>query len=113
MALLHFATTSEVPQQSKEELSATLAVLLKRSPCNFLVYGMWHDSLLWATFNHGGRTVFLDESQVSNGCCCSNLSTHWDDDLSNAKFAFASTPFHLLLYFKSCNSGALQCMLSA
>jgi hypothetical protein len=104
MALLHFATTSEVPQQSKEELSATLAVLLKRSPCNFLVYGMWHDSLLWATFNHGGRTVFLDESQVSNRCCCSNPSAHWDDDLLNGKLSFAATPFS---YFESCTSGAL------
>lgn len=65
LALLHFATTKEVPQQSKEEISATLGVLFERSPCNFLVYGMWHDSLLWATFNYGGRTVFLDESQVS------------------------------------------------
>lgn len=65
LALLHFATTKELPQQSKDEIAMTLGVLLQRAPCNFLVFGMWYDSLLWATFNYGGRTVFLDESQVS------------------------------------------------
>ncbi|XP_024397766.1 glucuronoxylan 4-O-methyltransferase 1 [Physcomitrium patens] len=63
LALLHFATTKELPQQSKDEIAMTLGVLLQRAPCNFLVFGMWYDSLLWATFNYGGRTVFLDESQ--------------------------------------------------
>ncbi|KAJ7542630.1 hypothetical protein O6H91_09G003900 [Diphasiastrum complanatum] len=63
LALLHFAKTTQIPQQSKEEINVTLQILQQRSPCNFLVVGMWHDSLLWAVLNHGGRTVFLDESQ--------------------------------------------------
>lgn len=71
LALLHFATTKEVPQQSREEIAATLGLLLQRAPCNFLVFGIWHDSLLWATFNYGGRTVFVDESQVFKSFPCS------------------------------------------
>ncbi|KAJ7542629.1 hypothetical protein O6H91_09G003800 [Diphasiastrum complanatum] len=63
IALLHFATTAQIPQQTKEEINVTLQILQQRRPCNFLVVGMWHDSLLWAVLNHGGRTVFLDESQ--------------------------------------------------
>lgn len=63
LALLHFATTPEIPQQSKDEIEVTMRVLMERGPCKFLVFGMWHDSLLWATFNHGGRTAFLEESQ--------------------------------------------------
>lgn len=63
LALLHFATTTEVPQQTKEEISESMRVLMERGPSNFLVFGMWFDSLLWAAFNYGGRTAFLDESQ--------------------------------------------------
>ncbi|CAM6115885.1 unnamed protein product [Calypogeia fissa] len=63
LALLHFATTPDVPQQTKDEINVTMRVLMERGPSNFLVFGMWFDSLLWATFNYGGRTVFLEESQ--------------------------------------------------
>ena len=31
------------------------------APCNFLVFGLGQDSPLWAEFNDGGRTVFLED----------------------------------------------------
>jgi len=39
-------------------------VLAKKSPCNFLVFGLGHDSLMWTSLNHGGRTVFLEEDKA-------------------------------------------------
>lgn len=35
--------------------------LYRRGPCNFLVFGMGHDSPLWLQLNEGGRTVFLED----------------------------------------------------
>ncbi|ERN09918.1 hypothetical protein AMTR_s00013p00174150 [Amborella trichopoda] len=60
-AILHYATTSITPQQSFSEINLTYSVLLHRAPCNFLVFGLGHDSLMWAALNPGGRTLFLEE----------------------------------------------------
>ncbi|KAJ8759473.1 hypothetical protein K2173_007085 [Erythroxylum novogranatense] len=62
-ALVHYATTNITPQQTLKEISVTLRVLEKKSPCNFLVFGLGHDSLMWASLNHGGRTIFLEEDK--------------------------------------------------
>ncbi|KAJ9145807.1 hypothetical protein P3X46_028142 [Hevea brasiliensis] len=62
-ALVHYATTNITPQQTLKEISVTLRVLEKKSPCNFLVFGLGHDSLMWISLNHGGRTVFLEEDK--------------------------------------------------
>ncbi|KAJ6795323.1 glucuronoxylan 4-O-methyltransferase 1-like [Iris pallida] len=59
--ILHYATSNTTPQQTLKEISVTARVLKRRSPCNFLVFGLGHDSLMWAALNHGGRTVFLEE----------------------------------------------------
>ncbi|KAL0535472.1 hypothetical protein IC582_029802 [Cucumis melo] len=61
--LIHYSTSSITPQQTFKEISVAAAVLLDRSPCNFLVFGLGHDSLMWATLNHGGRTLFLEEDK--------------------------------------------------
>ncbi|CAN4125684.1 unnamed protein product [Withania somnifera] len=62
-ALVHYATSNVTPQQTLKEISVSLGVLEKKSPCNFLVFGLGHDSLMWTALNHGGRTVFLEEDK--------------------------------------------------
>ncbi|XP_019163675.1 PREDICTED: glucuronoxylan 4-O-methyltransferase 3-like [Ipomoea nil] len=62
-ALVHYATTNITPQQTLKEISVSLRILEKKSPCNFLVFGLGHDSLMWSALNHGGRTVFLEEDK--------------------------------------------------
>ncbi|MBA0874602.1 hypothetical protein Goshw_019075 [Gossypium schwendimanii] len=63
-ALIHYATTNITPQQTVKEISVSARVLEKKAPCNFLVFGLGHDSLMWAGLNHGGRTVFLEEDKA-------------------------------------------------
>nr|XP_043623566.1 probable methyltransferase At1g27930 [Erigeron canadensis] len=60
-AILHYATAQVVPQQSKPEIMVSFDVLQTISPCNFLVFGLSHDSLMWASFNPNGKTLFLEE----------------------------------------------------
>ncbi|KAK9076206.1 hypothetical protein SSX86_004539 [Deinandra increscens subsp. villosa] len=60
-AILHYATSKTVPQQSFSEISISFNVLKSISPCNFLVFGLGHDSLMWAAFNPAGLTLFLEE----------------------------------------------------
>ncbi|CAI9278192.1 unnamed protein product [Lactuca saligna] len=60
-AILHYATSQVVPQQSLEEITVSFDVLQAISPCNFLVFGLGHDSLMWASFNPLGKTLFLEE----------------------------------------------------
>ncbi|KAL2906255.1 Glucuronoxylan 4-O-methyltransferase 3 [Bienertia sinuspersici] len=62
-ALIHYATSNITPQQTSKEISVTERVLLRKSPCNFLVFGLGYDSLMWASLNHGGKTVFLEENE--------------------------------------------------
>ncbi|KAK8651613.1 hypothetical protein V6N13_141210 [Hibiscus sabdariffa] len=63
-ALIHYATTNITPQQTLKEISVSARVLEKKSPCNFLVFGLGRDSLMWTSLNHGGRTVFLEEDKA-------------------------------------------------
>ena len=51
-------------EQTFDEISVTERVLRRKSPCNFLVFGLGYDSLMWASLNHGGRTVFLEEDDA-------------------------------------------------
>ncbi|KAL6961931.1 Glucuronoxylan 4-O-methyltransferase 3 [Sarracenia purpurea var. burkii] len=63
-AMVHYATSNITPQQTEKEISVSLRVLQRKSPCNFLVFGLGRDSLMWTALNHGGRTVFLEEDET-------------------------------------------------
>ncbi|XVF68286.1 hypothetical protein PTKIN_Ptkin10aG0192900 [Pterospermum kingtungense] len=63
-ALVHYASSAITPQQTQKEISVTAKILEKKSPCNFLVFGLGHDSLMWSSLNYGGRTVFLEEDEA-------------------------------------------------
>ncbi|WOL11911.1 hypothetical protein Cni_G20675 [Canna indica] len=59
--IIHYATSNVTPQQTLNEISVAARVLQKKSPCNFLVFGLGRDSPMWSALNHGGRTIFLEE----------------------------------------------------
>ncbi|KAE8021323.1 hypothetical protein FH972_007224 [Carpinus fangiana] len=61
IAILHYATSRVVPQQSLAEIRVSFGVLQSLAPCNFLVFGLGHDSLMWASLNPRGTTLFLEE----------------------------------------------------
>ncbi|KMT07454.1 hypothetical protein BVRB_6g150730 [Beta vulgaris subsp. vulgaris] len=61
-AILHYATSKVVPQQSLKEVTESFNVLTSLGSCNFLVYGLGYDSLMWAALNPNGTTLFLEES---------------------------------------------------
>ncbi|RRT46951.1 hypothetical protein BHE74_00047625 [Ensete ventricosum] len=61
--IVHYTTSNITPQQTLREISVTAKVLERKSPCNFLVFGLGYDSPMWSALNHGGRTVFLEEDE--------------------------------------------------
>ncbi|XP_002983636.2 glucuronoxylan 4-O-methyltransferase 3 [Selaginella moellendorffii] len=62
-ALARYVSSKVIPQQTFDEIMMTVRVLAARGPCNFLVFGLGFDSVMWKTLNHGGRTVFLEETE--------------------------------------------------
>ncbi|KAL7135095.1 hypothetical protein ABFS83_11G070500 [Erythranthe nasuta] len=60
-AVVHYATSRVTPQQSIGEITVSLDVLRSIGPSNFLVFGLGHDSLMWAAINPRGKTLFLEE----------------------------------------------------
>ncbi|KAL0450377.1 UNVERIFIED_CONTAM: protein IRX15-LIKE [Sesamum latifolium] len=61
-ALLHYASNSNnTDRMSYTDIKRISDAL--RQPCNFLVFGLTHETLLWKALNHNGRTVFIDENR--------------------------------------------------
>ncbi|CAI9786164.1 unnamed protein product [Fraxinus pennsylvanica] len=63
-AVIHYTASKITPQQTLKEISVTSRVLEHKSPCNFLIFGLGHDSLMWQSLNYGGRTIFLEEDEA-------------------------------------------------
>ncbi|KAL5552612.1 hypothetical protein UlMin_040013 [Ulmus minor] len=61
-AIVHYATSKITPQQTLDEISVSFEVLKSRSPCNFLVFGLGFDSLMWNSLNPRGTTIFLEDN---------------------------------------------------
>ncbi|KAK7311352.1 hypothetical protein RJT34_09433 [Clitoria ternatea] len=61
VTLLYYATAHVIPEQTKAEIRKPLDLLQSLAPCNFLVFGMGHDALMWDSFNPRGTTLFLEE----------------------------------------------------
>ncbi|KAI4348319.1 hypothetical protein L6164_009054 [Bauhinia variegata] len=61
VAILNYATSSVAAQQSRAEIRVAFDVLQSLAPCNFLVFGIGYDSLMWDSLNPRGTTVFLEE----------------------------------------------------
>ncbi|KAI3412927.1 Polysacc_synt_4 domain-containing protein [Psidium guajava] len=64
-ALVHYASRSnDTYHMSHKDIKIISDVLRKcAAPCNLLVFGLTHETLLWKALNHGGRTVFIDENR--------------------------------------------------
>ncbi|KAE9599555.1 putative glucuronoxylan 4-O-methyltransferase [Lupinus albus] len=61
VAILHYATAQVIPQQSVGEIRRPFDTLQYLAPCNFLVFGIGQDSLMWDSFNPQGITLFLED----------------------------------------------------
>ncbi|KAJ6802676.1 protein IRREGULAR XYLEM 15 [Iris pallida] len=65
-ALVHYAASAASAGKGRmpeQDLHSVASAIRRRAPCNLLVFGLGHETLLWRSLNHGGRTVVLDENE--------------------------------------------------
>lgn len=64
-ALIHYASNSNSTDHMSHTDIKQISDVLRQcpSPCNFLVFGLTPETLLWNALNHNGRTVFIDENR--------------------------------------------------
>jgi len=63
--LLHYASNANTTEKMGIGDLKSISDVLRRcpTPCNFLVFGLTHETLLWRALNSHGRTVFIDENR--------------------------------------------------
>ncbi|KAL9233159.1 hypothetical protein vseg_008189 [Gypsophila vaccaria] len=63
--LLHYASNANTSEKMSVVDMKVISDVLRRctQPCNFLVFGLTHETLLWRALNSHGRTVFIDENR--------------------------------------------------
>ncbi|XP_057546744.1 protein IRX15-LIKE-like [Amaranthus tricolor] len=63
--LIHYSCNANTTEKMDLGDIKTISDVIRRcpSPCNFLVFGLTHESLLWHALNNHGRTVFIDENR--------------------------------------------------
>lgn len=49
---------------STEQLKIIAASVRRKTPCNFLVFGLGNDSLFWSGLNRSGLTVFIEDNKA-------------------------------------------------
>ncbi|CAN7050866.1 unnamed protein product [Brassica rapa subsp. trilocularis] len=64
-ALLHYASRSNDSFHMSYGEMKSISDFLRRCapPCNLLVFGLTHETLLWKSLNHNGRTVYIEENR--------------------------------------------------
>lgn len=64
-ALLYYTTLSNSTSHVSLADLRSIATVLRGcpAPCNFLVFGLGYETLLWNALNYNGRTVFVDENE--------------------------------------------------
>ncbi|PWA70992.1 IRX15/IRX15L/IGXM, Polysaccharide biosynthesis domain protein [Artemisia annua] len=60
-AILYYATTRSTAHQTLPEIKVIADVIQSLAPCNLLVFGINHESLMWASLNPRGTTLFLED----------------------------------------------------
>ncbi|KAI8030589.1 putative methyltransferase [Camellia lanceoleosa] len=122
LSILHYATSPVVPQQSRSEIQITLDVLKTLSPCNFLVFGLGHDSLMWSSLNPRGTTLFIEEDirwvqrVLKDAPSLHVHPVHYETQLSDADHllsSYRSDPRCLPLTCSSAAPGRMAVIFSA
>lgn len=60
-AILYYATTRSTAQQTLPEIKLAVDILQILPQCNLLIFGIGHESLMWASLNPRGVTLFLED----------------------------------------------------
>ncbi|KAF7801709.1 putative methyltransferase At1g27930 [Senna tora] len=104
VTVLYYATLPAVPELSLAEIRAPYDILLSLAPCNFLIFGTGHDSLMWDSFNPHGTTLFLEEDPKWTYSTLRHFPILNVHTLSFAT-QLSDAPFLLLSYNEDCWGG--------
>ena len=61
---INYLVKNNPHQLSKTEYGLIAEILISKTPCNMLVFGVGRDSDLWIKLNNRGTTVFLEDNPM-------------------------------------------------